>query len=124
MSSLDGTRVATELHETLAHTLSSLSVQLETVKAYWAIDPALAQELLESALSATRSGLHETRRALDALRARPLDDVGLRLALGEMIAAVAELANLQLDLTLPDPLPLLDAGVEQAIYRIAQEALA
>jgi signal transduction histidine kinase len=117
-------RVARELHDTLAHTLSSLSVQLETVKAYWQVDPVAAQTLLDNALSATRSGLQETRRALDALRARPLDDVGLQIALCDMIEAVAELANVQLDLRLPDQLPVLDAATEQTIYRIAQEALA
>jgi signal transduction histidine kinase len=116
-------RVARELHDTLAHTLSSLSVQLETVKAYWEIDSQTAQALLETALLATRGGLQETRRALDALRARPLDDVGLRLALCDMIEAVAELASLQLDLALPDELPVLDPAIEQAIYRIAQEAV-
>jgi signal transduction histidine kinase len=117
-------RVARELHDTLAHTLSSLSVQLETVKAYWEIDPVAAQALLDSALSATRSGLHETRRALDNLRARPLDDVGLQIALCDMIEAVAELANVQLELGLPAQLPVLEAATEQTIYRIAQEALA
>jgi signal transduction histidine kinase len=117
-------RVARELHDTLAHTLSSLSVQLETVKAYWPIEPQTAQALLESALVATRSGLQETRRALDALRARPLDDVGLRIALCDMVEAAAELANLELDLALPDDLPLLEATTEQAIYRIIQEAVA
>lgn len=117
-------RVARELHDTLAHTLSSLSVQLETVKAYWDVDPKTAQALLDTALATTRSGLHETRRALDALRARPLDDVGLRIALYDMIVAATELANLKLELVLPDELPVLDAGTEQAIYRIAQEAVA
>jgi signal transduction histidine kinase len=99
-------------------------VQLETVKAYWEIDPVAAQALLDSALSATRSGLHETRRALDNLRARPLDDVGLQIALCDMIEAVTVLANVQLELRLPDQLPVLDAATEQTIYRIAQEALA
>jgi signal transduction histidine kinase len=117
-------RVARELHDTLAHTLSSLSVQLETVKAYWEVDSQAAQALLDSALSATRSGLQETRRALDALRARPLDDVGLLIALCDMSEAVAELANVQLDLRVPDQLPVLEPATEQAIYRIAQEALA
>lgn len=117
-------RVARELHDTLAHTLSSLSVQLETVKAYWQIDSQAAQALLDSALTTTRSGLHETRRALDALRARPLEDLGLRIALCDMAEAAAEPANLQLDLRLPDQPPLLDEATEHAIYRIAQEAVA
>ncbi|HMQ55977.1 MAG TPA: histidine kinase, partial [Anaerolineae bacterium] len=69
-------RMARELHDTLAHTLSALSVQLETVKAYWDVDTSAAQGMLDKSLEATRSGLQETRRALKSLRASPLDDLG------------------------------------------------
>jgi signal transduction histidine kinase len=117
-------RMARELHDTLAHTLSALAVQLETVKAYWEIDPTTAQIMLDNSLAATRSGLQETRRALKSLRARPLDDLGLVLALREMAEETAARANVQLDLLLPERLPGLSPDVEQCIYRVAQEALA
>ena len=79
--------------------------------------------LLEAALTATRNGLQETRRALDALRARPLDDLGLQIALCDMVEAAAGMANLRLDLQLLEQLPVLPASTEQTIYRIVQEAL-
>jgi len=116
-------RMARELHDTLAHTLSALSVQLETVKAYWDVDPATAQRLLDQALVATRSGLQETRRALKSLRASPLDDLGLALALRRLAEETAARANLMLDLSLPERLPALSPDVEQCIYRVAQEAV-
>jgi signal transduction histidine kinase len=116
-------RVARELHDTLAHTLSGLAVQLETVKAYWEIDPQAARAQLERALNATRSGLQETRRALKALRASPLEDLGLTLALRKLAESAAERADLKLQLALPDQLPNLSPDVEQCLYRIAQEAL-
>jgi signal transduction histidine kinase len=117
-------RMARELHDTLAHTLSALSVQLETVKAYWEVDPAAAQQMLDKSLAATRSGLQETRRALKSLRASSLDDLGLALALRSMAEETAAKANLQLDLSLPERLPALSPDVEQCIYRVAQEAVA
>jgi signal transduction histidine kinase len=117
-------RMARELHDTLAHTLSALAVQLETVKAYWEIDPPAAQTMLDRSLAATRSGLQETRRALKSLRARPLDDLGLLLALREMAQGTAARANVQLDLSLPEHLPALSPETEQCIYRVAQEAVA
>jgi signal transduction histidine kinase len=117
-------RMARELHDTLAHTLSGLSVQLETVKAYWDVDPAAAQQMLDKSLGATRSGLQETRRALKSLRASPLDDLGLVLALRKLAEETAARANLQLDLSLPERLPALSPDVEQCIYRVAQEAVA
>ncbi|MBN1178306.1 MAG: sensor histidine kinase [Anaerolineae bacterium] len=117
-------RMARELHDTLAHTLSALSVQLETVKAYWDVDPAAAQGMLDRSLQATRSGLQETRRALKSLRASPLDDLGLVLALRSLAEEAAARAGVRLDLSLPEAPLALDAGVEHAIYRVAQEALA
>ena len=117
-------RMARELHDTLAHTLSALSVQLETVKAYWAVDPPAAQQMLDRSIDATRSGLQETRRALKSLRASPLEDLGLALALRELAVEAAERAHLRLEFTVPDQLPALPPAVEQCIYRVAQEAVA
>jgi signal transduction histidine kinase len=116
-------RMARELHDTVAHTLSGLSVQLETVKAYWEIEPERAQGILDTALTTTRAGLQETRRALKSLRASPLEDMGLLLALRQMATETAERANFVLDLSLPQTLPVLTPTVEQCIYRVAQEAI-
>jgi signal transduction histidine kinase len=117
-------RLARELHDTLAHTLSALSVQLEAVKAYFDVDSAVARELLDKSLQATRSGLLETRRALKSLRASPLDDLGLLLALRRMSEEAAARAKLKLHLSLPKQLESLSPDVEQTIYRVAQEAVA
>lgn len=116
-------RLARELHDTLAHSLTALSVQLETARAYWNKDRAQARELVEQALAATRSGLEETRRALKALRASPLEELGLLLALRQLAESAAARAGLDLELALPERLPILSPDVEQAIYRIAQEAI-
>jgi signal transduction histidine kinase len=115
-------RMARELHDTLAHTLSALSVQLETVKAYWDVDSAAAQDMLDKSLAATRSGLQETRRALKSLRASPLDDLGFLTALRQTATEIAARANLRLNLAVPEYLPTLPAAVEQCLYRVVQEA--
>ncbi len=116
-------RMARELHDTLAHTLSGLTVQLETTKAYWSIEPDTAKDLLEKSLAATRSGLHETRRALKALRASPLEDLGLGLAIRKLAENAMVRADLKLDLSLPEQFPALSPDVEQCLYRVAQEAI-
>jgi len=116
-------RLARELHDTLAHTLSGLTVQLETTKAYWGVDPEMAHTLLEQSLASTRQGLDETRRALKALRASPLDDLGLLLAIRRLSETAAERGKLSLDLALPEHIPGLPPNVEQCIYRVAQEAI-
>ncbi len=116
-------RLARELHDTLAHSLSALSVQLETTRAYWDVEPETARGLLDQSLVTTRTGLNETRRALRALRASPLDDLGLLLALRQLAQSTAERGRLTLKLSLPEYLSPLSSDVEQSIYRVAQEAL-
>ncbi len=117
-------RMARELHDTLAHTLADLTVQMETAKAYARVNPETTCELLDTALISARSGLQETRRSLKSLRASPLVELGLAAALGELAQTTAEVAALRLDLTIDAVLPTLPPDSEQAIYRIAQEALA
>ena len=123
-TSRERNRVARELHDTLAHTLSGLSVQLETLKAYWDVDQQAARSILDKSLTAAHSGLEETRRALKALRASPLDDLGLALATRTMVEEAASRANLTVDLSITDKMPALSPDLEQCIYRIAQEAIA
>lgn len=116
-------RMARELHDTLAHTLSGLAVQLEIVKAYWNVEPDIAQKLLDQSLIVTRSGLDETRRALQDLRATPLEDLGLKLAIQKLAEAATLRAGFKLDLSLPEQIPELSPDVEQCLYRVAQEAI-
>jgi signal transduction histidine kinase len=117
-------RLARELHDTLAHTLSAVAVELEAVDSLWEADPSQARALLERSLAATRTGLTETRRALQALRSSPLEDLGLALAIRQEAETVAERANWTLDLHVPQPMDNLPPDVEQCVYRVAQEALA
>lgn len=116
-------RVARELHDTLAHALSGLIVQLEAAKLYREIEPATSHKLQDSALEAARHGLQETRLALKALRARPLDDLGLVLALQQLAEQLASTTQIELELTITPKLPPLALELETCIYRVAQEAI-
>jgi signal transduction histidine kinase len=122
--SRERTRLAQELHDTLSHTLSGLSVQLETMRAYWEVDPAVAKGVLGKSLAATRAGLEETRRALMNLRARPLEELGLAGAVRQAAGEAAKQAGLTLDLVLAGELPPLPPAAEQCVFRVAQEAIA
>ncbi len=85
-------RLARELHDTLAHSLSAVTVQLEAVRSLWPKRPDKALEMLERADDTARTGLAEARRALQALRASPLEDLGLALAVRELAENAAEQA--------------------------------
>jgi signal transduction histidine kinase len=117
-------RLARELHDTLAHSLSALTVQLEAVNALWNTRPERARRMLEQASETARTGLAEARRALQDLRASPLQDLGLVLALRELAEAAAKRSGARLELALPERLDsCLSPIVEQGVYRIAQETL-
>jgi signal transduction histidine kinase len=116
-------RVARELHDTLAHTLSGVAVQLEAVNSLWTSDRKQARQILAHSLEAIRDGLTETRRAIQSLRAAPLEDLGLCRALRDYAEAAAGRAGFRLDLDIPLALEGLPAEVEQCFYRIGQEAV-
>ncbi len=116
-------RLARELHDTLAHTLSALSVNLEAMKT--ALDPSLTvpHAMLDRSLQIVRQGLGETRRVLNDLRATALEDLGLKLALQNLAETTAARAGLHLTIHLCNGLDHLSPSIEQNLYRICQEAL-
>jgi signal transduction histidine kinase len=116
-------RLARELHDTLAHTLSGLAVNLEGIETMLSPDQKEIQAMLDQSLCVTRMGLEETRRALQDLRARPLDDLGLDLALRNLIHAAADRASFITTTDISSDLSNLPTDVEQSIYRILQETM-
>jgi signal transduction histidine kinase len=117
-------RLARELHDTLAHTLSALAVQLEAVDSAWDCAPEQARAMLVKAMAGTRSGLTETRRALQSLRAAPLEDLGLALAVRNLAETTAARGGMTVEVAVAEEVEGLSPEAEQAIYRIAQEAMA
>lgn len=116
-------RIAREMHDTLAHTLSAVSVQLEALDVLWDSDPMAARSALGRVRDMTRGGLDEARRALHALRAAPVDELGLVLALRRLGEAAAERGGMRLECDLPPQVTGLRPQTEQQVYRVAEEAL-
>ena len=116
-------RVARELHDVLAHTLSGVAVELEGLRAMLGRDTEQANALLSHSLQATREGLTESRRALQELRAKPLEDLGLALAIKSLVESIVDRVGYKIEAIVDNDLGDLSVEVEQCIYRIAQEAL-
>lgn len=115
-------RLARELHDTLSHTLSASSVQLEAIDTIWDINPEKAHSMLKEVRRITRNGLTETRQALRDLRTSHVEDMGLSLAIRHVVEAIAARGNLETIIDLPAHLDDLDRATTQCIYRLIQEA--
>jgi len=116
-------RIAREMHDTLAHTLSAVSVQLKALEVLWDSDPAEARRVLRATDDLTRSGLDEARRALHALRASPIEEMGLALALQRATEEARTRAGFALAFNAPSQIVGLRPEVEQHLYRIGEEAI-
>ncbi|POX48483.1 sensor histidine kinase [Streptomyces sp. Ru72] len=111
------TRIAREIHDVLAHSLSAQLVHLEAARLL--IEAGAEREtILERVVAArgmARDGLAETRQALSALRGEmsPLEDF-----LSELVSA-----SDGADITFSGERRPLPAEASQAVRRVAQEAL-
>ena len=115
-------RLARELHDILAHSLTGLSVQLKALDTLMTHDPDAARGQLKEAQATVRSGIQESRRAIQALRATPLEDLGLSEALRQLCRKLAERTGLECGCDIAE-VGVLDPLTEQTIYRVAETAL-
>jgi signal transduction histidine kinase len=122
-ASRERNRIARELHDTLAHTLSGLAIQLEAVKTVTDGENPQLTDMMDKARTTIREGLNETRRALRSLRASPLDDLGLSLALQRLVEDIAGRNTIDIRTQITEENPDWSENLEEGIYRIAQESL-
>ena len=116
-------RMARDLHDTLAHSLSALTVQLEALRTLLTNDPDAARAAVDDVAELARRGLEESRKAIQALRTGPVETLGLVGALREAIQTLQERTGAQASLGTAGEESLLTPEEAQALYRIAEEAL-
>ena len=115
-------RVAREMHDVLAHSLSALALQLESARLV-ARDRGADPELVESIDRAHHQaveGLEEARRAIGALRGDELPGPERLAALAE---AFEEQTGVPAEVEVVGEPRTLPADASLAVYRTAQEAL-
>jgi two-component system NarL family sensor kinase len=117
------TRIAREIHDTLAQGLTAIGLDLEGALRHLEESPARARERLERALATARHSLEEARRSVLDLRAAPLAGRPLAEALAALGRSFTSQTGVRVDVRVEGetPLPL---RTEAELYRIAQEALA
>lgn len=105
-------RIARELHDVLAHTLSGAGMQLELADALLEADrPDDARAAVQRARGAIADGVTEARDAVHALREDTVD----------LPAALTALAEGEHETAMAEPLDLDDTAA-RTVLRVAQEA--
>ena len=116
-------RLARDLHDTLAHSLAAIAVQLEALRTLLAHDPGAARGTVDDLLHLARSGLDDSRQAIQALRTDRLETLGLVGAVRDMLQPFQARTGIQVDLSVAGQEPDLTGEEAQALFRIAEEAL-
>jgi signal transduction histidine kinase len=119
-------RIARELHDVIAHSVSLMGVQAGAARTLMDVDDDAARAALLAVEDAARTSVGELHRLLTVLRARPEDTPGRDPQPG--LQDVTSLVNRTREAGLPidlrrAPVPEVPAGVGLAAYRIVQEAL-
>src|SRR5215217_1443763 len=116
-------RLAREIHDTLAQSLTGMILQIQAVEDLLHSDTGQARAELQSLQGLARAALDEARRSVWGLRPPVLEEASLAEALERLVREEARAGGYSGRFSLsgrPRPLtPTIEAG----IYRIAQEAL-
>jgi signal transduction histidine kinase len=122
-ASRERVRLARDLHDTLAHTLAGLVIQLNVVDTLFEKDASGARRELVRAQSVAKHGLDETRGAISDLRANMIEDLGLSGALRRLTEMMGQRSGLQASFERAGDEPQLDKNCAETLFRISQEAL-
>lgn len=117
-------RMAREIHDTLAHTLTAVVVQMEACKKLIRIDSNRAQEEIEKAQLLTREGLNDVKRTIKALRPQILENRSFFDAILNLIEDVERSTKVKIVLSknVTDGFEM-PSSMEVALFRVIQESI-
>ena len=113
-------RLSRELHDTLGHALSAITVQLEAARRLMPQQPSMADDLLRETQEAARTAMRDLRVHLSELReSSGPEDLGD--ALRRMAESAASQNGWRVEAQLEEV--ALSGGARKALFQVAKEAL-
>jgi len=109
-------RLARDIHDSLGHHLTAISVQLEKASAFRDRDPEVAERALADVRGSARRALDDVRASVGALRT----PAALPVALAEL---VEQTGGPEVSLRIEGEERATDPATATALYRAAQEAI-
>jgi signal transduction histidine kinase len=118
-------RIARELHDVIAHTVSVMVVQAGAAEQVLEGENMAAREALRAIRESGKGALVELRRLLGLLRDDEPEELAPQPSLRDVdeLVAQVEAAGLPVSLERRGTARVLPPGLDQAAYRIVQEAL-
>lgn len=116
-------RLARDLHDSLGHSLVTLSVQLEAIQRLYKVDPEKASHQIDELKHLTRASMDDLRRSLAGLRAPGLGERQLSEALQTLCVDVGGRAHLEIACSVDANANTLSLAHAETLWRVAQEAL-
>ncbi|MEU6260730.1 sensor histidine kinase [Streptomyces sp. NPDC047043] len=116
-------RIARELHDVLAHSISVINVQAGVGLALLDSDPEQARTALTTIKAASKEALGEVRQVLDTLRTPGDAPRAPAPGLDRLPELVEQAASAGLTVDVEGERPRLAPGTDLAAFRIVQEAL-
>ncbi len=115
-------RIAREIHDSVGHSLTAQSIQLENVAMRLSADVSRAAEHLQKARDLGKDALQNVRQSVASLRRHPLQGKSLTLALQDLIQEFEQNTGIAIDATLALSTTF---PTEQTLsfYRMLQEIL-
>ncbi len=116
-------RLAREIHDTLAQGFISIVIHLEAAEEELPPETKPARRHLDQALRAARENLVEARRLVAALRPEILEGSSLPEALARLAARWTEASGVPVEVNVTGDQTRLPQELQVALLRVAQEAL-
>ena len=116
-------RMAREIHDTLAYTLTNLIMMLEAAMDMAGQRNSALIGHLERARDQAKNGLADVRRALQALRPVELAETTGLSAVGRLVQAFADATGINITLSMGDAPYTLGEEADHIVYRLVQEGV-
>lgn len=116
--------IAYEIHDGLAQQLAGAIMQFQTYDHLKGTKPNLAAKAYDAGMTMLQQAHFESRRLIAGVRPPVLDELGVAAAVGHLVNEQSRLKGPKIEYRSRVHFDRLARTIENAVYRIAQEALA
>jgi len=115
--------ISYEIHDGLAQYLAAAGMQFQRFEAVRDNSPAKARTAYETAVELVRQSYLEVRRLISEVRPPVIDEIGLETAISHLVHEQRQHGGTEIHFDSSVRIGRLPAMLENALYRIVQEAL-